>query len=346
MSSVHPLVQMLTSYWVSRALYTAARLGVADAIHQLGQGGAVPVVQLAERVGAHPSALRRLLRALASVGVFREEGEPHSGRYGLTPLAEHLRADSPDSLRHAALMYGEEMAAAWQELPSALQDERPAWEKILGESHFGYYQTHPGPARIFDKAMGELGRAMYSDEALVSSYDFTAALGPDATVVDAGGGLGRFLACVLRAHPALRGVLYDLPHVIEAAECTHEGTPERARLSFEAGSFFERMPAGADAYVLKRVLHDWDDAACVALLTQVSRAMKPSGRVLVVEMLIPPGNEESFSKWIDLHMLVVTGGRERSEQEFSALFSRAGLSLVRVHRTPTLLCLIEAALLR
>ncbi|WP_437669737.1 methyltransferase [Sorangium sp. So ce131] len=352
MSTANTMVRMLTAYWVSRALYTAAKLGVADAVRQLGDGAAVPVEQIARQLAVHPSALRRLLRALASAGVFREEGGPGGPRYGLSPLAEHLLSDAPCSLRNAALMYGEEMSLAWHDLPSAMKDELPSWDRALGVDHFGYYQQHPGPARIFDEAMKELGRAMYSDSAVAESYDFAGALGPGATVVDVGGGLGRLLACILQRDVSLRGILYDLPHVIDGARRFHEGSPGEAplsarpehlaRLSFEAGNFFERVPDAADAYVLKRVLHDWPDDRCSALLANIARVMKPSGRVLVIEAVIPSGSEDHFGKWLDLNMMVVTGGRERTEAEFAALFEGAGLELAGVFGSPTALSVIEA----
>ena len=249
LSTARVVVQMLTGYWLSRAIYTAAKLEVADAIQTLGAGAAVRVEQLAELLKVDASALHRLLRALASAGVFRQEGGHGSWSYGLTPLAGHLLIDSPWSLRHAALMYGEEMALAWQDMPAVIADEQPSWDKVLRASHFGYYRQNPDAAVVFDHAMKELGRAMYSDSAIAGSYDFARVLGQRATVVDVGGGLGRLLAAVLQRETVMRGVLYDLPHVVANARGLHErgsgpdlpadAAEYLSRMSFEPGDFFE-----------------------------------------------------------------------------------------------------------
>lgn len=351
-TTAHTVLRMLTASWTSRALYTAAKLGVADAIQRLG-GSAVPVQSIAEHIAVDPGALHRVLRALASAGVFLEAAEPDGPRYSLTPISEHLLTDSPTSLRHAALMYGEEMSLAWHELPGVLKDGQPAWRKVLGSDHFSYYQHHSESALVFDHAMKELGRAMYDDAALASSYDFSGVFERGATLVDVGGGLGRLLGILLQRGPSFRGILYDMAHVIANARRFHEASDASEplagrqkyaqRLSFESGNFFERVPAGADAYVLKRVLHDWNDDQCVTILRNIARVMKPAGRVLVMELVIPSGDEDHFGKWLDLNMMVVTGGRERTREEFAGLFEEAGLELRDVHRSSTLLHVVEAS---
>jgi hypothetical protein len=347
------MVQMLTGYWLSRAVYTAAKLRVADAVQLLGGGTAVPVDEIARELGLDPSALHRLMRALASAGVFCQEGRHGAWRYGLTHLGEHLLTDSDWSLRHAALMYGEEMAMAWQDMPAVIADEKPAWDRALGASHFGYYQQNPDAALVFDHAMKELGRAMYSDSAIADTYDFTGAVGPYATIVDVGGGLGQLLAAVLQRQTTLRGVLFDRQHVIANAQELHRTEPcsvnlsDRAeyvaRMTFKSGDFFESVPDGGDIYVVKRVLHDWDDRSCVDLLAKIRQRMHSSARLLIVEMVIDQGEKDQFSTWLDLNMMMVTGGRERTIEDFSTLLEKADLKLVFVHPTPTLLKVVEAA---
>jgi hypothetical protein len=330
---------MLTASWVSRALYTAAKLDLAGAMYELG-GSHVSVAALGEAVGADPSALRRLLRALASVGVFRTDGGPDPWSFGLTPLAHLLRSEAPGSLRHAALMYGEEMANCWMDLPAVVRDHQPAWSRVCGTDHFSYFCENPAAATTFDRAMSELGATIYNDEALAASYDFTLALGEAPRFVDVGGGLGSFLSAILARVPGARGTLYDCPHVVERARACHP--PSAARMSFEAGDFFEYVPPGADAYVLKRILHDWDDRRCQIILRRIAEVMAPNGRVFIAETVVPSGDGEHFSKWLDLNMMVATGGLERTEAEFAALFERSGLSLIQAHASSTPLHLLEA----
>lgn len=332
------LLRMLTAGWVSRALYTVAKLDIARAMYDLG-GTQVPVAALADAVGADPSALRRLLRALASVGIFRTEGDPQGWCFGLTPLAELLRSEVPGSLRHAALMYGEEMAECWMDLPAVVRDQKPSWSRTCGADHFSYFQQNPAAAQTFDRAMSELGATVYDDDALAASYDFAGVLGEAPRLVDVGGGLGSFLAAILARVPGAHGTLYERGHVVERARARHTSTP---RLSFEAGDFFEYIPPGADAYILKRILHDWDDARCHAILRRIAEVMPRHGRILVAETVVPAQDVDHFSKWLDLNMMVVTGGLERTEAEFAALFARAGLSLIKAHSSPTLLYLLEA----
>jgi SAM-dependent methyltransferase len=328
------MMRLLSGYWVSRAIYAAAKLGVADAIHELGAGEAVPVERIAAGLGVAPGPLGRLLRALAGNGVFREDAE---GRYGLGELGEHLLSSSPQSLRHAAMMYGEEIKTAWDELPSTVRDGVSGWDRSFGLKPFEWYPQHPEPARIFDEAMKELGRALYRDEAIAASHEFPRG----ATLCDVGGGLGNLLASLLAREPSLRGVLFDREQVIERARRVHGQEP---RIRCQAGDFFEAVPEGADAYLLKRVLHDWEDQQAEAILRNIARAMKPSGRVLVIEAIVPSGPEDHFAKWLDVHMLVVNGGRERTQREFAELFDRAGLQLRAVHRTPTVLSIVEGVL--
>jgi hypothetical protein len=333
-------LRMLTAGWVSRALYTAAKLDLARAMYELG-GSRVSVAALGEAVGANPSALRRLLRALASVGVFRTEDGSEGWSFGLTPLAELLRSEAPGSLRHAALMYGEEMADCWMELPAVVRDQQPAWSRVCGADHFAYFQHNPAAATTFDRAMCELGATIYDDAALAESYDFALALGDAPRVVDVGGGLGSFLSEILARVPGARGTLYESPHVLERARARRAPDAD-ARMSFEAGDFFEHIPPGADAYILKRILHDWDDHRCRIILQRIADVMAPDGRVLVAETVVPTGDDDHFSKWLDLNMMVATGGLERTEAEFAALFESAGLSLIHAHPSPTPLYLLEA----
>jgi hypothetical protein len=323
------LAGLLTGYWVSQALYVAAKLGIADLL----SAGPRDPEDLAGTVSAHPRSLYRLLRALASIGVFRELDD---GRFALTPLAEGLRGDAPDSMRAWALMMGEEQYRAWGDLLGSVRTGRTGFKAVFGESLFDYLATRPETAAVFDAAMTSIhGR---ETDAVVDVYDFA----PYRVLADVGGGNGSTIRGILGRCPTLQGILFDLPGVIERGRRGNEeaGFAERCRLV--AGSFFESVPEGADVYLLRHIIHDWDDDKAVAILRTVRRAMQPSARLLIVESVIPPGNEPSFGKLLDLAMLVVPGGLERTESEYRAILGAAGFQLVRVVPTRAEVSIIEA----
>jgi hypothetical protein len=325
------LLHMVTGCWISQALYVAAKLGIADLL----QEGPQSCTRLAEATQTHAGALYRVLRALASVGVFAED---EAGRFSLTPLAELLRTDAPGSLRAFAIMLGApEHWRAWEGVLHSVHTGQPAFDHVFGMPLFEYFPTHPEAARIFDDAM--TSRSSQENTAIIAAYDFTAA----HTVVDVGGGQGTLLASILELHPHVGGVLFDLPHVIASARTRIEGTGQVARWECVDGDFFTAVPAGGDCYLLKKVIHDWDDERAQRILTNCRTAMSDTGRLLLIEPLIPPGNEASFNKLLDLLMLVWNaGGRERTEREHQELLAAAGFHLSRVIPTRAGVSIIEA----
>jgi hypothetical protein len=322
---------MVTGCWISQALYVAAKLGIADLL----QEGPQSCTQLAEATQTHAETLYRVLRALASVGIFVEDEE---GRYRLTPLAKPLCTDAPGSLRAFAIMLGEpEHWRAWEGVLHSVRTGQPAFDHVFGIPLFQYFPAHPEAARLFDDAM--TSRSAQENTAIIAAYDFTAA----HTVVDVGGGQGSLLAAILDGHPHACGVLFDLPHVLAPARTRLESAGQAARWAFVAGDFFAAVPAGGDLYLLKKVIHDWDDERAQQILMNCRTAMAGTGRLLLIEPVIPPGNAPSFNKLLDLLMLVWNaGGRERTEREHQGLLASAGFRLSRVIPTRAGVSIIEA----
>ena len=321
---------LLNGYRVTQLLYVAVKLGIADLL----AGGPHTIGELAATVGAQADALYRALRALASLGVFREVAPQ---RFALTPLAELLRTDHPHSLCAAILFQGDEAYRAWGELLYSLRTGAPAFDHAFGMPHFDYLAQHAEASAVFNRTMSE--NTARSATALLGAYAFPAS----GVVVDIGGGHGAFLAAVLQAHPGLRGVLFDQPHVVEGAAPTLEAAGVAERCMRVEGDFFTPpLPAG-DLYLLRQVIHDWDDARSSAILRHCAQAMAQDGKVLVIEALIPPGNDPSSVKFLDLQMLVMTGGRQRTEEEYHRLYAAAGLRLLRILPTNTQFSIVEGA---
>jgi len=324
------MMGLITGYWVSQAVGVVALLGVAD---QLGEGPRGSD-ELARAVGADPQALYRVLRLLASLGVFAEVA-PDS--FALTPLGETLRSDSPGSVRNFAIT---ETAPGhwlpWGRLHESVRSGRPMAREALGMELFDWYAQNPEEAGFFNAAMGNLSALAASE--LVRVYDFSAV----RTVADVGGAHGVLLTAVLRANPAARGILFDLPHVIATAgdAVAEEGLSQRCELV--SGDFFEAVPEGADLHLLKQIVHDWDDERATRLLQNCHRALGPAGKLLLVEMVIPPENQPSPAQAMDLNMMVLLGGRERTEEDYQRLFQAAGFRLERVIPTHSPFSVIEA----
>ena len=311
------LLQMLTGYWVSKALSVAAELGVADHL----EDGPRAVTELAAECGAEPAALYRLLRALASVGVFSEED---GDRFGLTPLAEPLRSDVPGSMRALARMYGSEQFQAWAGLEESVRTGKPSFDQVFGTTVWDYFENNPETSAVFNDAM--TGWTAQLADAVVTAYDFSDA----RQVVDVGGGLGLLLSTILLANPAAEGVLFEVPHVAADAALFLEKAGVVERSKTVGGDFFESVPDGGTTYVLAQILHDWDDEHCGQILRNCRRAMHSDSKLLVIEQVLPPRNEPSFGKWLDLHMLVMAGGRERTASEYRSLLATAGFDLTSV----------------
>lgn len=309
--------QMLTGYWLSQAIYVAAKLGLADLL----KDGPRTADDLAKTTQTDCRSLHRLLRALASVGIFFEDGQGH---IALTPLAERLRSDVAGSKRSLAIMMGEEHYRAWGELLYSVQTGKPSFEKICGMPIFDFLSKNPEQAKVFDQAMvGIHGR---ETAAVVEAYDLSGV----RALADIGGGNGSVLGGVLRKYPKMQGILFDLPHVAERAKLNIEAAGLADRCQVVGGSFFESVPSGADAYLLRHIIHDWDDEKSLTILRSIQRAMSDAGKVLVIESIIPPGNDPCFGKLLDLTMLVLPGGQERTETEYRQLFERAGLRLAQI----------------
>lgn len=324
------LHHLMNGYRVTQLLYVAAKLGIADLL----AGGPELVEELAKTVGAHADALYRALRALASLGVFAEVAPR---RFALTPLADLLRADHPRSVRAQAIFQGEEPYQAWGELRYSLRTGAPAFDHVYQMSHFAYLAQHAEASAVFNRAMSD--NTARSVTTVVSAYAFPTT----GVVVDVGGGHGAFIAAVLRAHPGLRGVLFDQPHVVEGAASTLEEAGVAPRCARVGGDFFvPPLPTG-DLYWLRQVIHDWDDEQSIAILRHCAQSMARDGKILVIEALVPPGNEPSPVKFLDLQMLIMNGGRQRTEEEYRRLFAAAGLQLLRVIPTNSEFSIVEGA---
>lgn len=304
------LLEIGFGFAAAQSLSVAAELGIADHL----AAGPLSVEALAAATGTHPGALRRVLRLLAAQGVF---AEADNGCFEQTPLSDALRADAPASPRDFVRMVGRECYLAWGRLIDAVRTGRPSFDLVFGEPRFDWLAHNPEAATLFHAAMRSLGDD--TNESIATSYDYSD-LG---LVVDVGGGNGRLLSTILALHPHLDAILFDQPDGIAAAEACPGGPLRHCRLV--AGDFFHSVPEGGDAYILKRVLVDWSDDDAVRILVNCRRAMAPNGRVLVVDVLVKPGNAPDPNKVSDVHMMVVTGGRERTAAEFAELFTRAGL---------------------
>lgn len=316
-SAPQQLDRMITGYWISQAIYAAAQFNIADHL----KSGPQSVEQLAAATSTDPDALYRLLRALASVGIFAE-GEPRV--FTLTPLAEPLQSDAPESKRALALMSGDEQFRAWGEIEYSIRTGKKAFDKVFGEPIFEYLSKHPEKARIFDAAMvGVHGR---ESNAIANAYDFSNI----RVLADIGGGNGSQLTSILQQYSEVQGILFDLPHVIERARPQIEAKGLTDRCQLVEGNFFESVPEGADAYMMRHIIHDWNDEQSLTILQNCHRVMSSESRLLVIESVIPPGNDPFGGKLLDLVMLLIPGGKERTEDEYRTLFAKAGLELTRV----------------
>lgn len=320
---------MITGYWISQAIYAAAKFGIADQL----KDGPRSVEQMADATSTNADALYRLLRALASKGIFAE-GEPR--QFSLTPLAELLQSDVPGSKRALALMSGDEQFRAWAEIAYSIQTGKIAFDKVYGKPIFAYLGDNPDKARIFDAAMvGIHGR---ESDVILSAYDFSGI----GVVADIGGGNGSQITGILQKHMGMKGILFDLPHVIERAKNQIESAGLSDRCQLVAGNFFKAVPDGADAYMMRHIIHDWDDEKSLTILRNCHQAMSSSGKLLIVESVIPSGNDPFGGKFLDLVMLLIPGGKERNEVEYQVLLGKAGFELVQVVPTGTEVSIIEA----
>jgi hypothetical protein len=313
------ILQIASGGWMAQAMGAAAALGVADEL----ACGPRSVAELAKATDTHPPSLYRLLRACADIGLLTEHGDR---MFALTELGDAIRSDAPGSMRNLATWVGLPADRyTWAGLADSVRTGRPAFESAHGQPFFEYLRGHPDVLGVFDAAMSEVSAQLIPT--LVAAYDF----GRLGTVVDVGGGRGIMLAAVLAAYPGTRGVLYDWPDVIAGAGGPLDEAGVRDRCEIVSGDFFQSVPPGGDAYLLSGVVHAWDDGPASQVLAHCAAVMADGGRVLVVDEVLPEDGEPApAAKLMDLNMLVLTGGRKRSEAEFAELFARAGLRLASV----------------
>jgi hypothetical protein len=324
------LMRLVNGYQVSQAIQVVATLGIADLLRH----GPRTSDDLAAATDAHPRTLYRVLRAVAAVGVLHE-GEGAS--FSLTAMGEGLSSDAVEPVGQWAAFIGRPYYwQAWGDLLHSVRTGENAFRHVHGAAIWDYRAQHPDEGAIFDRAMTGLSRGVTG--AVVEAYDFSRF----ASVVDVAGGQGALLAAILAAHLDMRGVLFDQPHVVARAAEVLRAAGVGDRCEVVGGSFFEAVPEGADAYLLKAIVHDWDDATSIKILEACRRAMRPEAKLLVLERVVAPPNEGAATKLSDLNMLVAPGGEERTADEFAALLTAAGFRLTAIVPTGTRLSVIEA----
>ncbi|WP_128924696.1 methyltransferase [Bradyrhizobium guangxiense] len=323
------LIQMGRAHIVSRAVYAAAKLGLADQL----ASGPKSAIELAGPMDVHAPSLHRLMRTLASLGILAERPEQ---RFALTDLGEALKTGAPGSARSSVIFSGNPSLSGWDNVVYSVQTGKTGFEKARGLAFFDYLAQHPEDASLFSEMM--VGLNDQEPPAVAAAYDFSIF----QTIVDVGGATGNMLAAVLSRHAGPRGLLFDRPHVVKDAPTLLDAKGVSDRVTIQPGNFFESVPDGADAYILSHILHDWDEDQCLAILSHVRKAMKPAGRLLIVEMVLPSGDAPHPGKILDLTMLVQTGGQERTESEYALLLGKAGFRLTQVVPTSSAANILEA----
>ena len=323
------LNRLMLGVAVSRAICSVAELGVAD---HIAPDAAVPVATLAQKTGAHERSLHRVLRLLASRGLFRETT---AGTFEHTPLSLALRGDAEGSYRAGARMF-HRLFPAWDALDHSVRTGAPGFDRAFGAPLFDFVMANPEVGPILDAGMSSFHG--YETGAMLDAYDFSGV----KTLADIGGGNGSLLTGVLQRYPAMRGILFDLGHVVGRAQgnLSAAGLADRCRVI--EGSFFETVPAGADAYLFRHIIHDWTDEQSLQILGHCRQVIPKDGRLLLVECVVPPGNDPSASKDFDITMMTFPGGMERTEPEFKALLGQAGFTLTSVMPTATMVSVVEA----
>ena len=289
--------------------------------------------ELASSTQTHPRSLYRLLSSSASLGLFAQDEQK---RFSLTPVSDWLRSDVPGSQRATAVIVGDLLYRAWGELLYSLQTGRSAFEKVHGLPFFEYLSQNPEQASVFDEAMAMHG---WATTAILEAYDFSGI----QVLADIGGGNGRAITAIPKKYPDMRGILFDLPGVAERARQNIQAAGVADRCQVIGGSFMEAVPTGADAYIMRHVIHDWDDEKSANILKNIHRSMGKDGKLLVGEYVMPSDNTPSMARGSDLVMLVISGGQERTEDEFRALYERAGFCLTRIVPTKVGISVLEGA---
>ncbi len=323
------ILQIIMNFWSSRAVYIFAKLGIPDLL----KSGPKTVEELAADTKMHAPSLYRVLRALASIGFVSATAD---GRFGQTPLSEILVTDAPGSLRWFTISeLGQEHYPAWGNLMHSVKTGEIAFDNFFAADVWKYFEQNPEDAAVFNNSMSGITAA--TNEEILAVYDFS----PFGTVVDVGGGHGGLITSILKTNPKLKGILLDAPQVIEGARPKIEAAGLADRCEIVAGDFFKAVPAGGDAYVMKWIIHDWDDDRAITILKNCRDQMSPDARVIIVDCVVPENNEPDFSKFFDLNMMVMTGGKERTEKEFAQLLNAAGFKLRRVIPTKVGTSIVE-----
>lgn len=324
------MLQIVTNFWTTRAVYVIAKLGVADLL----KSGPKSAQELAESTGTHAPSLYRLLRALATTGMLASQKD---GRFGLTPLSELLVTDAQGSMRWFVVSeLGQEHYPAWGNLMHSIQTGEIAFDNHFGVDIWKYFQQNPDDAAVFYDSMSVMTAVV--NEQITARYDFSRF----NKIVDIGGGHGGLITSILRANPQAFGVLFDAQQVISGARHTIEVAGLADRCAAMAGDFFKSVPAGGDLYIMKWIIHDWDDERAIRILRNIRTQIPQDGRVIIVDSVVPEGDEPDFSKFFDLNMLVMTGGKERTAREFDQLLAAAGFRFLRVIPTETPTSMVEA----
>lgn len=324
------MLEVAQGAWLTQALYAASKLGVFDTLAK----GPATADDVARRVGAQPQATYRLMRALASNSILKLRRD---GRFALTRLGQAMRSDTPGTMAPMVEFIGHPKHwEDWSELLYSVQTGEPSPGKLRGMPFFDYLETDPDLAKTFNDAM--TGLSGIAIETITPAYDFT----DRRLIVDVGGGHGALLAAILEQTPDARGVLFDLPSVVENAGPLLDTAGVSARSSVEGGSFFESVPDGGDAYLLKTIIHDWDDESSLKILRNIRTAIAPEGKVLLMEMVLPEGASFHPGMLLDLEMLVTAGGHERTSSGYAKLLAAAGFRQTRVVSTAGPLSIVEA----
>ena len=312
------ILTLINGFQITQAIHVVSTLRIADHLKE----GPRSSDELASLTRSHTGTLYRLLRALAAVGIFRAD---ENRTFALTPMGDCLRTDSATPIGAWAEYVGSPYVwRTWGHLQHSIQTGENAFRSVNGKGIWEYRTEHPELGAVFDRSMTELSRG--TAEAVIGAYDFS----PFRHVVDVGGGRGLMLAAILHAHSQMRGTLFDLPGVVAGAKSVLEQRGVIDRCDFVGGSFFEAVPEGGDAYIMRVVIHDWDDDQAIAILRTCRRAMQEVAKLILIERIVAPPNEIPATKFSDLNMLVLPGGRERTREEFSDLFAKSGFELTRV----------------
>ena len=320
------MMKFILGKWISKPIYVVAKLRIADILSD----GPKSIEELAQMINVHASSLYRVMRALACLGIFYEKND---GRFELTPMAECLKSDAlrPISL----MMHSDWHDRAWDNLLESVKTGEKAFDKVHGMPIFDWFRENPQAAQIYNEANAI--KAITSHRAIIGAYDFSGI----SSLTDIGGGNGSLMVEILKANPLLSGVVAELPSVVMTAKDFIHNQGFESRCKVIECDIFDKIPAGSDAYLMSHILHDWDDEECLTILRNFYKAMKPGTRLLVVEALIPAGNEFSIAKLLDIEVFVMGGGRERTENEFRDLFESTGFKLSKIVSTDESVSIIE-----